>query len=412
MSSDTTRQSTPSPSKASSGPAVGDVIRDRFRLERVIGEGGMGRVFVASDLNREAYGDKDPEVAIKFLGADFAAHPQAAIALQRETRNSQRLSHPNIVKVFDFDRTPDHVFMTMELMRGEPLDRQVAEHGPNGIPFDEAWPIISGMGAGLAHIHAAGLVHADFKPNNVFVARDGTVKILDLGIARVFEDENRTRLATRFDASALGALTPEYASCEMFEGQSADPRDDVYALACVTYLLLTGRHHSMVTGRSRRGAWGWWRNQSPRSRGGAGARCERVWLSLAAIARRRSMHSSQHSKIAVSDLSCGQPLAQSRAQLPWDWWGIWSSRIPTGSSCAPSCRQPLRRRSLRRTQNELNAGLPRVPSSPNSVQRHWPKVTYLADTPTSGAARAMPGPRSSRCFRLRPVTPPPEACSR
>ncbi len=225
---------------ASQGPRVGEVVRARFRLERLIGQGGMGQVFMATDLNRENYGDREPHVAIKFLGGDFAAHPQAAIALQRESRNAQRLSHPNIVKVFDFDQTPEHVFMTMEYMHGTPLDKYIERTG--ALPFEQAWPIIQGMAAGLDHIHQNRLVHADFKPTNVFVGDDATVKILDLGIARVFEDANRTRGATRFDAAALGAMTPEYAACEMFEGARPDPRDDVYALACVAYVVLTGRH--------------------------------------------------------------------------------------------------------------------------------------------------------------------------
>lgn len=223
-------------------PQPGDVIRGRFRLERVLGEGGMGRVFLATDLNRESYRDSEPHVAIKFLGEQFAQHPQSRHALQRETRNAQRLSHPNIVRVFDFDQDGAHVFMTMEYMRGTPLDRFIRSVGPSGLPFERIWPIVQGMGAGLSHIHRMGLVHADFKPGNVFVEEDGTAKILDLGIARVIDAATRTQGITRFDPAALRALTPEYASCEMFDGVAPDPRDDVYALACVTYQLLTGRH--------------------------------------------------------------------------------------------------------------------------------------------------------------------------
>lgn len=222
--------------------APGDIIRGRFRLERMLGKGGMGTVFLATDLTKEKFEDRHPHVAIKFLGGEFSSHPKARIALERETRNAQRLSHPNIVKVFDFDEHGHSVYMTMEFMRGTPLDEYMLAHAQNGMPFEKAWPVIKGMGLGLAYVHSQGMVHSDFKPNNVFVEENGCAKLLDLGIARISEKANPRDRSTRFDPSALGALTPEYASCEMFEGLDADPRDDLYALGCVVYQLLTGRH--------------------------------------------------------------------------------------------------------------------------------------------------------------------------
>jgi serine/threonine protein kinase len=232
----------PAPDLVHQEYAPGDIIRGRFRLERMLGKGGMGTVFLATDLTKEKFEDREPHVAIKFLGGEFSTHPQARIALERETRNAQRLSHPNIVKVFDFDEHGHSVYMTMEFMRGTPLDEFMLEHAQNGMPFEKAWPIIRGMGLALAYVHSQGMVHSDFKPNNVFVEENGTAKLLDLGIARISEKANPGDRSTRFDPSALGALTPEYASCEMFEGLDADSRDDLYALGCVVYQLLTGRH--------------------------------------------------------------------------------------------------------------------------------------------------------------------------
>lgn len=226
-------------------PEPGDVVSGRFRLDTLLGEGGMGRVFVATDLLYvQQYQDRRAEVAIKFLGTQFAAHESARMALQREARKCQQLSHPNVVRVLYFDQDGQRPYMIMERLHGRPLDEFIRDQAPTGMPFEEAWPLIKGMGAGLAYIHAQGLVHSDFKPGNVFVVDDGTVKVLDLGIARAREDDRakEERTDTRFDASALGALSPPYASCEMFEGLPPDPRDDIYALGCVIYQLLTGHH--------------------------------------------------------------------------------------------------------------------------------------------------------------------------
>ncbi len=219
-------------------PEPGMVLRERFVLQRMLGAGGMSKVFLAIDRELE---DSNPHVAIKVLGDSFKDHPQALTSLRREVNNSRQLNHPNIVGVYHFDRHDDIVFMVMEYMRGEPLDEFLRKHR-DGLPWDEAWHIIRGCGEALAYMHDHGVVHSDFKPGNVFITEDNEVKVLDLGIARTLDEALATQNTTRFDGDALLALTPQYASCEMFEGQSPDRRDDIYALGCVAYLLLTGRH--------------------------------------------------------------------------------------------------------------------------------------------------------------------------
>jgi len=220
----------------------GTVIKDRFVLETRLGEGGMGVVFKARDLRKEEARDRDPYVAIKFLSSEFRRHPEAFMALQRESRRAQALAHPNVVTVHDFDRDGTLIYMTMEFLEGEPLDRFIQRH-PQGLRFREAWPIVEGCSRALAYAHEEGVVHADFKPGNVFVAGQRKVKVLDFGIARAVTRHGEDPAAgTRFDAGSLGALTPAYASPEMLLSDKPDPRDDVYALACVTYELLTGRH--------------------------------------------------------------------------------------------------------------------------------------------------------------------------
>ena len=224
-------------------PEPGMTINNRFVLQSVIGRGGMGVVFKARDLRKEEAQDRNPYIAVKVLNDDFKRHPDALKALQRESRKGQNLAHPNIVNIFDFDRDGSIVYMTMEYLDGEPLDRLLKQKWTRGLPLKEALPIIEGMSRALAYAHEKGIVHSDFKPGNVFVTRDGTVKVFDFGIAQATRQTGaEAGEQTLFDAGTLGALTPSYASFEMLEGETPDPRDDIYALACVTYQLLTGRH--------------------------------------------------------------------------------------------------------------------------------------------------------------------------
>ncbi len=230
------------------GYKEGSIIKQRFKLEKVLGVGGMGKVYMALDLLKAEAKDKKPHVAIKLLNDDFKDHPEAFISLQRESSRQQKLAHPNIATIYDFDRvggpnTP--VFITMELMEGMELKdyikKKVRHEG--GLPFDEAYDIIKQLGAGLIYAHERNLVHSDFKPGNAFLCNDGTVKTLDFGIARAVKNPVTGEAEkTLFDPGKLGALTPAYASLEMLDGQEPDTRDDIYALGCTAYELLTGKH--------------------------------------------------------------------------------------------------------------------------------------------------------------------------
>jgi len=231
------------PSQPRAELTVGSTLKGRFVLEELLGVGGMGMVFKATDLRKVEASDKEPFVALKVLNQDFQFNPMALVALQRETKRAQTLSHPNIIKVYDFDRDGTHVFMSMEYLQGRPLSHLIREHVDSGLPFKKAWPIISAMAEALAHAHKKNIVHSDFKPGNVFVGDDGEIRVLDFGIAcAIGRSETDGHDATIFNARSLGAMTPAYASLEQLQNSDPDPRDDIYALACITYELLSGKH--------------------------------------------------------------------------------------------------------------------------------------------------------------------------
>lgn len=218
----------------------GSVIRDRFVLVEELGRGGMGVVYKAFDRSR---GDvKDRYVAIKVLNEEFKRHPLAVRALQRESRKAQKLAHPNVVSVHDFDHDGSNVYMVMEFLSGRSLDQVLREDGQGGIPLDPAMGIIKCLAAALSYAHEQEIVHCDFKPSNAFLGTDGKVKVLDFGIARAAPSLQEKADVTKFDAGQLGAISPAYASLEMLQHEQPDVRDDVYAFSCVVYELLTGVH--------------------------------------------------------------------------------------------------------------------------------------------------------------------------
>ena len=221
---------------------AGDVLKDRFYLDKEVGRGGMGIVFKARDERKVEAQDKNPWVAVKVLNPEFRKHPQALVALQRESRKAQQLTHDNILRVYDFDKDGTVIYMTMEYVDGGSLKDVIKKH-PNGMPFDKGWPIIAGLANGLGRAHRDNIVHSDFKPGNVMMTSDMVPKLFDMGIARAAKSGAEAKGETTvFDAGELGALTPAYASLEMIQGQPPELIDDIYALGITAYEILTGKH--------------------------------------------------------------------------------------------------------------------------------------------------------------------------
>ncbi len=241
------------------GPPLGrgSVVKERFVLEEELGRGGMGIVFKARDLRKDEAQDRNPWVALKLLNEEFRRHPESLKALQRESRKAQHLAHANVVTVYDFDRDGGNVFMVMELLEGESLDTLIRDNESSGLGVEKALRLTRDLCRAMAYAHEQGVVHSDFKPANAFLTKEGVVKVFDFGIARAAKRaDNVSGSTTLFDPGTLGALTPTYASCEMIEGLEPDSRDDVYAMACVAYELLTGKHpfnrSSAVEARDKR----------------------------------------------------------------------------------------------------------------------------------------------------------------
>jgi serine/threonine protein kinase len=218
--------------------AVGQVLRDRYVLQARLGTGAKGAVFKALDRFRTTLPETQQYVALKILHAGGDCPEQTLAKLRLEFHCAQALSHRNVVNVYELDRDGDVVFFTMELLDGEPLSDVIERLHPAAMRREQAWQLIQQLGAGLAHAHERGVVHGDLKPRNIFITREGELRILDFGAAHRFTAVSPSERADNVPTSG----TPAYASCEQLEGRRADPRDDLYALACICYELLAGTH--------------------------------------------------------------------------------------------------------------------------------------------------------------------------
>jgi WD40 repeat protein len=211
--------------------AVPDALlrHDRYRIGRLLGQGGMGSVYEAEHLVMGR------TVAIKVIRRALTARPAAVERFRREVRAAAALSHPNVVTTLDAEDAGGTHFLVMERVDGESLARVVAARGP--LPLIEACEYARQAALGLHHAHAHGLVHRDVKPDNLMLVSGGVVKVLDFGLAA---------LVTEDDAGLTGEQvlmgTPDYIAPEQaIDPRAADARADVYGLGCTLFFLLTGR---------------------------------------------------------------------------------------------------------------------------------------------------------------------------
>jgi hypothetical protein len=202
-----------------------------YRIVREIGRGGMGVVYEAEDTRlRRA-------VALKALPAPYTRDPLRRERLMREARAAAALAHPSIATIFALDEIDGVLFLASELVRGDTLRAELAR-GP--LPADLLQRTLLELASGLAAAHAAGIVHRDFKPENIIRCSDGRVKILDFGLARMSAPGAVTELRLTQAGMAIG--TPGYMAPEQLGGKDVDARSDVFAFGIVAWELATGEH--------------------------------------------------------------------------------------------------------------------------------------------------------------------------
>jgi len=211
--------------------AVGATVAGRYRIDRFIGRGGMGEVYQAHD------GLLHERVALKTVSATLSDDAAAVRRLRREVQLARRITHPNVCRIFDLGEERDLVFLTMELIEGETLRQRLLARGR--LDAVAALPLVAQMAAGLEAAHRAGVIHRDFKSDNVLLAGERVV-VTDFGLARgrvVLGGSGRDP-ATTAAGAVIGTFT--HAPPEQLQGLPLTPAADVHALGVVLYEMVTG----------------------------------------------------------------------------------------------------------------------------------------------------------------------------
>lgn len=219
--------------KLAKGRFRGFFLAGKYKILDEIGEGGMGRVLLCEHLILRRL------VAIKLMTLSPDAFPGAVERFVREARAAAALDHRNITRVFDVEQTEAGPCMVMEYVDGISLQDLVNRHGP--LTIERAAHYISQSAAGLQHAHEAGLVHRDVKPGNILIDRSGTIKLLDLGLARFFEAKGNDDLTQKFDDKAVLGTADYIAPEQAVNSSRVDIRADIYSLGCTLHFLLTGK---------------------------------------------------------------------------------------------------------------------------------------------------------------------------
>ena len=391
----------PDPQAAEMGATVGTLLGNRYLLEYKVGEGGMGEVYRATDVEV-----KGEIFAVKVLKPAIQRRPEALKLLREEVRKTRGLKHPNIVGVYSLNSDPSGAYMLMEFLEGKSLNALMDEEFGRGMPLMRAWPLINDIGAALAYAHDHNVIHSDLKPSNLFVTVSGKAMLLDFGIARAVHARS-----DRFDTGSLGALTPAYASSEMLTGNAPDQSDDVYSFACVIYEMLSGKHPFNSLGAID---------------------AQRAGLHLAALpslthrqnhalARALAFERAERTASVEALLSGLKGPAQRRPQsLIWlatgaaacivagaAAWMAWHGRASEHARIASQSPAPSRSPSPVLSASRSPSALPAPSTSPAPA----PSLSQSPAPPRSPSALPSPGPSASRSPLPAPSTSPAPAPS-
>ncbi len=203
---------------------IGQILFNRYRVESFIGRGGMAEVYKVWDIHRSAW------LAMKVLHENLALDNVFLRRFQREAKTLARLSHPNIVRFYGLEQEGRFICILMDYVEGESLKPKIFD-AQGAMPFEQVYAIMRELSWALKYAHSEGFIHADIKPDNIMIDKNGRVMLSDFGIARMSE------VAT---ATMIGAGTPAYMAPEQIIGESPSIETDIYSLGIVLYEMLTG----------------------------------------------------------------------------------------------------------------------------------------------------------------------------
>lgn len=223
-------------------PQPGSYLDDRYHLGAKIAKGGMSTVYHAVDTRL------DREVAVKIMNPELATDPTFRTRFEREARAVAKLTHPDLVNVFDQGEDGPFVFLVMELVDGGSLRELLRERGP--MPPHAALSVMEPVLTALSVAHTTGMIHRDVKPDNVLISANHQVKLADFGLVRAVATGSGEAARTSATGQVIGTVA--YLSPEQVQGQSLGAASDVYSAGVLLYELLTGETPSAVAAPSRR----------------------------------------------------------------------------------------------------------------------------------------------------------------
>lgn len=209
------------------GSYVGMLLNERYKVEQLIGVGGMAYVFTAKDIK------EDKTVAVKILKDEFANNQEFVNKFVNESKVLATLSHPSIVEVFDVSFDTPIKFIVMEYIDGITL-KEYMETSNGTLSWKDSVHFMIQILRALQHAHARGVIHRDIKPHNIMILTDGTIKVMDFGISKIAREEVKS--STEHTLGSVHYISPEQA-----QGLSTNEKSDIYSLGCVLYEMLTGK---------------------------------------------------------------------------------------------------------------------------------------------------------------------------